>query len=556
MPLLHDDPRFRDIELKWETNCLSDSSSIGSSVDDSALVLTVTISKLGQSSPQSLSGFTASFKQFPRSELLRLDLKPTSPVPKSPAEDWRNPPAHLRLDHLLPNKIRLSNLLDQRLQELDLLKAQRQELEQLITAKEEQIKLELRQQGTDVDFDYEFQNCETFDCAFEAISHRVKDAFNFIYYRITSYRWNQATLNYPASGRIPYPNMHSGTSGSSRPFIPNVSYPPPAYLPVHSSSQTSPYVSYEKLPDENTSRPQFAPQESRRRHPLIAVLHFVLVLFGLIALVAFIRRRCASLRTRTERAANREERRNRRAFRRAARRAAWKNWWNSGWGRRRDQERRMDYEEKRALIQEQESRLEGAMHDEIMSLRHAHGVVDELVRAEEGRGTHTQPVIVRGRMPGMASIAGIMMGQNLYSTTHLSGTTAISETEDGSTVLTPPTSTTFSRSMSRSNSLPSYRTNPANASAPSSRYADSDVDNRSLFSEPPAYQTDPEDSDDESHAGMVGVEIVTNGFTQYAPSEYASSLLSPTDTASIFTPDSSIPDVSPRESAETVRTFM
>lgn len=451
----------------------------------------------------------------------------------------------------MPSKFQLSALLEQRLQELESLKAQKQELKQLIEAKEKQIKAELQAQGHDVD--YELRDCDSFDCAFNAISQRVKDAFNFVYYRVTSIRWGQTTLNYPASGKIPDPNMYSEPSGSHQSVTTHVPSPTPAYFsPYHHSSDGS----YEKLPDSEPE-PQRPRYSNRRRHPFIAVLDFVLVVFGLTALFAFIRRRCASLRTRTERAANREERRNRRAYRRAARRAAWKNWWKSGWGRRRDQERRMDYEEKRNLIQEQESRLEGAMQDEILNLRHAHGVVDELVRAEEGRGTFARPVIIRGRMPGMASIAGVMMGQDLYSTSHLSGSTAVSETEDGSTVLTPPTSATFSRSMSRSNSLPSYRTDPTHPSAPSSRYGgDSDIDNRSLFSDPPAYQTDPEDSDDENRSRRASEEMVTNGFTQYTPSEYAPSLLSPTDTASIFTPDSSIPDVSPRESAETVRTFM
>lgn len=547
-----------DLELNWELNCLTGKDWSGvlpaaDSASDSALVLTVTVSNLGDIVPRSLTGFTTSFRQYPNFEILRLDVTPASPAPVSPADDWRSPPPSLRLGSPA-RESSITNILDAHLQELDALKAQKKELKQLIEAKEQQLKAELEAHGEN--FQYDFSECDSLDCAIQAVSQRVESALKDVYFRITSQRWGQTAL----SGQSDTPlaasvEMHTSTSDPPSSVTSPIRIPSPAHFPWPEESETSSYGSYEKLPDERPS-PRPYTQERRRRSPILAVLHFILVAFGLIALAGFIRRRCASLRTRTERAANREERRTRRAYRRAARRAAWKNWWNSGWGRRKDQERRLDYEEKRSLIQQQESRLEVAMEDEISNLRHAHGVVDELVRAEEGRGTLVRPVIIRGRMPGMASIAGVMMGQDVYSTSHLSGSTAVSETDDGSIVHTPPTSTTFSRSMSRSNSLPSYRTDPTQMSAPSSRFGDSEVDARSIFSDPPAYQTDPEDSDDDSHSGAMGANIVTDGFRQYAPSEYAPSLLSPTDTASIFTPESSIPDLSPRESAETVRTFM
>jgi flagellar motility protein MotE (MotC chaperone) len=84
-----------------------------------------------------------------------------------------------------------------------------------------------------------------------------------------------------------------------------------------------------------------------------------------------------------ERAAAREERRTRNEYRRAARKHAWRKWWRGNW---RDQERIDDYEEKRSLIQHQESVLEEVMQEEIRQLREVHGVVNDLVsQAEEGR---------------------------------------------------------------------------------------------------------------------------------------------------------------------------
>ncbi|KAJ4289234.1 hypothetical protein N0V90_011576 [Kalmusia sp. IMI 367209] len=196
------------------------------------------------------------------------------------------------------------------------------------------------------------------------------------------------------------------------------------------------------------------------------------------------------LRTRTERAASREERLTQRAYRRAARKYAWRKWWRGNW---RDQVRIEDYEEKRSLIQHQEGILEEVMQEEIRQLRAAHGVVNDIVsQAEEGR----------------------VYPHNYCHCAHPVPQAPYSPLSTASTY--PPTSLPElpSRPLSRTDSLPGYRSDAS--------------------SEPPAYEEDEDMSD-----------TVANGFRHY------SSTVS--TTSSQWTPESSIIDVSPRPSAETLR---
>jgi len=156
----------------------------------------------------------------------------------------------------------------------------------------------------------------------------------------------------------------------------------------------------------------------------------------------------------------------------------------------------MDYEEKQSLIQNQESILEEAMQEEIRQLRAAHGVINDLVsQAEEGRVV-TYP-------------------HNYPHYTEHTSQIPCSPLSTASTY--PPTSIPEipSRPLSRTDSLPGYRSDTSN--------------------EPPAYESDEDVSD-----------MVPNGFRNYYPSTASS-------TASQWTPDSSIADVSPRPSADTLR---
>jgi hypothetical protein len=236
------------------------------------------------------------------------------------------------------------------------------------------------------------------------------------------------------------------------------------------------------------------PPRPPKDSPYVIALEIALGLLCCGCLVAVIRHKCSSLRTRTERAAAREERLNAAAYRRAARKHAWRNWWRGNWVRR-DQERLEDYEEKRALISEQEGVLEDAMQEEIRQLRAAHNVVNDLVRdAEEGRVINHMPCNCHRQPP------------RPYSPLSTASTY-------------PPTSLPEipSRPLSRTDSLPSYRSDTP--------------------TEPPSYESEVDMS-----------EAVANGFRQYTAAASTTS-----EVSSHWTPDSSIVDVSPRPSAETLR---
>lgn len=134
----------------------------------------------------------------------------------------------------------------------------------------------------------------------------------------------------------------------------------------------------------------------KQYNPLIKALSIIAGLLGLSALLTFIKRKCSSMRTRVERAADREERRNARAYRRAARRALMRKRWNAFLSTLNcfhpspPPARIEDYEEKRALILQEaflEQPLDQAekgevMEAEIRELRYAHEIISSLVHGD------------------------------------------------------------------------------------------------------------------------------------------------------------------------------
>ncbi|KAI7346834.1 hypothetical protein D0862_05074 [Hortaea werneckii] len=135
-------------------------------------------------------------------------------------------------------------------------------------------------------------------------------------------------------------------------------------------------------------------------NPLVRAMQIIVSVLGLAVLCSYIRNKCMSMRKRVERAADREERRNARAYRRAARRAKIRRRWDSfvraiNCFRPAVEPKMEDYEEKRALILqdaflEQVEDLDQAekgevMEAEIRELRHAHEIVASLVRVDENR---------------------------------------------------------------------------------------------------------------------------------------------------------------------------
>ncbi|KAK5682792.1 hypothetical protein LTS10_005922 [Elasticomyces elasticus] len=245
-------------------------------------------------------------------------------------------------------------------------------------------------------------------------------------------------------------------------------------------------------------------------NPLLRVLGMIATVLGLAAFVAYIRQRCMSMRTRVERAADREERRNARAYRKAARRAKMRRRWDNfvsavSCFRSTPEPRLQDYEEKRALILqdaflEQMDDLDQAekgeiMEAEIRELRHAHEIVASLVRVDEHRYDLVTPI------------------------------------NDPPPPLVPLPYTPATRSRASTGTLPSYTS-------------------ESL----PDYSSRPETLVD-----SVTSDSLVDGFTGYSPTSTDSEgrYTAPSTTSSVrtrYTPTSSVLDMSLRPSEETLRT--
>lgn len=170
------------------------------------------------------------------------------------------------------------------------------------------------------------------------------------------------------------------------------------------------------LTDNIKAHPFFLNHE--QRPTIIYILSAFAGILGLTSLFLLIKKRCASARTRADRAADREERRNKRAYRRAARRALMRqrlqdlltslNCFRPASSKR--EPRIEDYEEKRALIL-QDAFLEQdldlvekgqVMEAEIRELRHAHEIVASLVRVDGDGHDHADRYAINSRPSPLA----------------------------------------------------------------------------------------------------------------------------------------------------------
>jgi len=484
-------------------------------------LLTLTFQKIDQEKVQTLTGFTLSFKQHPRPELLRLSLQPEYKARDLPdSETWRDPPQSLRIPVSTPIEAESPSgeerplSLEEQLEELQALEAQANALVELITQKKEFINSQFP--GAAQGLKQEIKECDSFLCVVKAIGQRVHNAAHAAYIRFHESHQAYAHWSASAGGQVPTMIHSNGVTAPEQCHTQNsrpTERPPPYRGPLTVSSN-------EKAPARNSSEPQPEEPKWRDAHDpsmFIIVLKFIAVITGLAFLFSLLRRCCISDRRRVERAAERERRATERLYKCAARKQSWRDWW-SGRKRGKPGYRQGDYEEKRGLILQQEHILEGAMQDEIQQLRiqeeirqlrQTRDAVDDLVRAEEGRNvlprysSSSRHYVPR---PAPAPITIPSATSRMYPSHHQQGI------DDDH----PPSP------LSRTSSLPDYKTDG---------------------SEPPGYE-----SDRRSSFSSQG------GFSEYAHSIRT--------TTSQWSPDSSIPDLSPRPSmetavtGETARTFL
>ncbi|KAF2629165.1 hypothetical protein BU25DRAFT_338018 [Macroventuria anomochaeta] len=476
----------RDLALAWNSTCLHGNAE----TDEAAQILTVNIKSVDGIPINTPSGFTVSFKQnsSPPS-LLRLQTVPD--LSPELSDIWRDPPADLRLGfgnstvHAESSET-ASVSLENEIRELRALQAELEAIQLAVTTKKQYINSQIRKEAKC--FTEELKHCDGISCVLKTVAGRAHGAWRVVYLRL--HPDDQSTdMGRPEDV---YASAHVGSQRYGSINVATSSTDSKAEAEAYSDSEPRPYEG---------STGELPPRPQQRQAPYIIALEVALGILCCGCLVAVIRHKCSSLRTRTERAADYEERYNARIYKRAARRHAWRNWWRGNW--RKDAARIADYEEKRALIADQESVLETAMQEEIRQLRVAHNVVNDIIRAEEGRTTTPSP-------------------SNPRCTCHhphfTPGPPSVTSTYPPSTIPEAP-----SRPLSRTDSLPSYRSR-----APS---------------EPPTYESD------------LGASFVANGFVRYEARAraYTASASSQAGESGRWTPDSSVVDVSPRPSTDTLR---
>ncbi|TKA83947.1 hypothetical protein B0A55_00188 [Friedmanniomyces simplex] len=382
--------------------------------------------------------------------------------------------------------------LNNELDSLHLLEAEAEKLKVQIVAKKQAIAQHLRTHRNHATLNQLLEECDGLVCAARALAQRLCDKIS--------------VLTDPSSGyaRVRHSRLQTAVAFSDDKLRPQ-------QTSRNCTKSMAQGVHVPLMMTKNGSTPESHGIDLvNPPNPLVRVLGLIATVLGLAALCSWIRHRCMSMRTRVERAADREERRNARAYRKAARRAEMRRRWDNFVSavdcfRSASEPRMEDYEEKRALIL-QDAFLE-QMHDldqaekgevmeaEIRELRHAHEIVASLVRVNEQRYEMVVPV------------------------------------SDPPPPLVPLPYTPATRSRASTGTLPSYTS-------------------ESL----PDYSSRPETLVDSSTS-----DSLVDGFAGYTPTSTDSQgrYTPPSTTSSArmrYTPTSSVLDVSPRASEETLRT--
>ena len=350
-----------------------------------------------------------------------------------------------------------------------------------------------------------------------------------------------------------------------------VSLIPQTTIPINSYERPiKTALSYNLPPTSQSSPDGEASTASRPGDRWLAFTKILAASLGLGILLSFIRRTCCFFRKHVNRLTDREETLNACTFRRAAWRARWRNLScfsccarpRTRWRHRPQPPTNLD--EKQRLVREQESVLDDDMHaqvnalcdqhaicSEIQSMRHSHGFIDALVRAEEGRNYNN----CRGR-----SCSGIGMGFSNILHTLQNNTNSFTPPSRPSAAMFPNTyqnpypyaisssSTSSTRRCSRNSSPPPYGSWNQSQSGSEASTA------------PPDYRSEADDNDitglrNTDLRGRTGTTThhVADGFRAYEPELPMDSRLgSDFGVSRTCTPVSSVPELSPRPSLESI----
>ena len=485
-----------DLTVSWYSAC--DTSK--SAVHTPSRVLTVTVEAVNGvpiSSP-SPAGFTISFEDVVPPRLLRYSLQPVSP--QDIDYSWYAPPAESKVPVNEP--VRNEKPFEDNVDELRRLEIDLALLKKEVAAKERILFQQLKKTLED-----RLGKCDGPFCVFRSVVDNLGQRIRIMTGHLGSPALKSKSEKTLVPHRLPGTSMAETKGLPARPELCHCRDGKPVE-PAPSSPNA-------QLPDDDHSPP---------RSKASVFLHFILLISGLALIIAFARRccRCCSPRRRRDHAARREAQRRRCQYQRAAARHRFLGWMRGGRRRSESPVRSgRDVEEKQALVGAQEAVLEGAMQDQIHQLkireeiRRFRNGVDELVRAEEGRSPYyTPPAGGASHFParpgpstgGFAPVP--VPGRPRPIAIIPTGGGVMESSDEGST---PPFSP-----VSRTTSLPSYR------------------------SKPPSYKE--EASSDGFSDCSIGPGVGGDGDDSGDDDDWASG--------------SSLPDLDPRPSGETIRTFV
>jgi hypothetical protein len=418
----------REVYATWKASCIA----------NEAQILSFHVQQVGEHLAQYDSGFTISFRQQDRLEVLRVAAQPIDiSSPDDLAQQWTHPNRnrHFTLTHASANTGDFC--LDDEYLELQALKAQAHRLQALIKQKKHRIYELVRDDFRT--FYSTIKKCDSLKCVFRTTMHKLPEyahiiSLHFRYQcplsQVTAASEENFSLegirkqgvgdvSYGAGHPIHEAKLPPSTGQHEELDSPSADYGKTAPTAVHDDEYAAPWPTQSQTrdvfptstshqtgndpssssPTHHNTTPSSFPTHHNTTPPasefddgrfppyfllkLVVPPLFVLIIVTSIILLALRRFKllCTSARCQASRSSSCEEHHTCRANRRAEFEHAWRDWWN----RYRRPTCSNDYEEKRALILEQEAVLETAMQDEIRGLRVAQEIVGDLVRAEEGR---------------------------------------------------------------------------------------------------------------------------------------------------------------------------
>jgi hypothetical protein len=498
-----------ELIVSWFSACNSTSAAGSAAHVFTLLVKEVNGTKLV--SP-AIAGFTLSFKDVHPPQVLGYSLKPTSPLRIDEAFHHLHSPSSVAEDSAVEEQI---NEVQQLEAELDFIKS-------LIKDKKQSIH---DQQLSE--FYEELEQCSGIACKVRVVFGHLHSKFSRFWRGLfpqQKSRPHHFKYQLDDFHTVQVPAMISTSDDKkAKPMV--IEFP--AEPEKCHCKDEKPALPSDESTQSNVDASSFQDSHFREAQPPSSWAVFFRVLgtiTGIALIFALCRFCCCSPRRRRDRAARREQHHREKLYRKAERKQRFWDWMR---GRRRGNPGRKvaDLDEKRGLVNSQEAVLEGAMQDEIRQLEihqeikelvNTRDVVDELIRAEEGRAFGGR---LNANAAGPAHSSGV---------SYVPGFTPIKPVPRP--ILIPPRPTTrdsdeslspsdgsFSP-VSRTTSLPSYRSKP-----PSYRERESDGE----FSDN-SVLTDDGVSDDDANDDDEG--------------DWGSG--------------SSVPDFSPRPSAETIRTFV